>query len=130
MAGTLLRRWRRTAVAALVGWVGAVPSASAEVQELLIFAAASLQDALDAVIAESPGAPAISASYGSSSTLARQIEQGAPVDVYISANPEWMDYLAERDLIRAGTRADLLGNGLVLVAPAASAAALEIAPEF
>ena len=64
------------------------------------------------------------------STLARQIEQGAPVDVYISANPEWVDYLGERALVREGTRADLLGNGLVLVAPAASALALEVAPDF
>jgi molybdate transport system substrate-binding protein len=130
MAASLGRRWRRAAIAALVGSLGAVPAASAEPPELLIFAAASLKDALDAALAEYPGDAAISAAFASSSTLARQIEQGAPVDVYISANPEWMDYLATRDLIRVGTRADLLGNGLVLVAPAASALALEIAPEF
>ena len=70
------------------------------------------------------------ASYASSSTLARQIEQGAPADLFISANPEWMDYLAERGLIRAESRADLLGNGLVLVAPEDSEVSVEIAPGF
>lgn len=130
MAWRQLRSWRGAAAAVALAWTGAIPAAGAGAQELLVFAAASLKDALDAVIAEYPGEAAITASYASSSVLARQIEQGAPADVFISANPEWTDYLAARDLIRADTRADLLGNGLVLVAPAASDVALEIAPGF
>ncbi|MGH6885480.1 MAG: molybdate ABC transporter substrate-binding protein, partial [Geminicoccales bacterium] len=122
----------RGLVAALLGVVLALPSGGAQGQDMLVFAAASLKDALDAVIAEyaaSGGGSAV-ASYASSSTLARQIEQGAPADVFISANLEWMDYLQERDLIRADSRVDLLGNGLVLVAPADSEVTLEIAPGF
>jgi molybdate transport system substrate-binding protein len=76
------------------------------------------------------GSTAVAASYASSSALARQIEQGAPADIFVSANLAWMDYLMERDLIRAGTRTDLLGNGLVLVAPAESEVELTIAPGF
>jgi molybdate transport system substrate-binding protein len=109
---------------------GTTPSARA--QELLVFAAASLNDALNAVIDlhRAKGGGEVTASYASSSTLARQIEQGAPADIYISANPEWMDYLEERDLIRGGSRADLLGNELVLVAPPGIGTTLEIAPGF
>ena len=57
-------------------------------------------------------------SYAASSALARQIEQGAPADVFVSADLAWMDWLEERGLIHAGSRRDLLGNDLVLVAPA------------
>ena len=117
MATGQVRGLRRTVAVAVLGWIGLGSAASAAAQELLVFAAASLKDALDAAVAAYPGDAEIAATYASSSTLARQIEQGAPADVFISANPEWMDYLAERGLIRAGTRADLLGNGLVLVAP-------------
>ena len=130
MASRQARGWRRAAAAVVLAWMGAVPAASAEAQAVLVFAAASLKDALDATIAAFPGAAAITAAYASSSVLARQIEHGAPADVFISANPEWLDYLAQRDLIRADTRADLLGNRLVLVAPAASELALAIAPGF
>ena len=56
-------------------------------------------------------------SYAASSALARQIENGAPADLFISADLDWMDYLAERKLIRADSRVNLLGNRLVLVAP-------------
>src|SRR3546814_7898673 len=69
------------------------------------------------------------ASYESSSILARQIEQGAPADLYISANEKWMDYLAERKLIDPATRVDLLGNTLVLIGPK-GVAPVDIAPGF
>lgn len=69
-------------------------------------------------------------SFASSSTLAKQIEQGAPADVYISANPRWMDYLAEQKLILPGTRSDLLGNRIVLIAPENSDISVGIAPDF
>src|SRR6185312_1440428 len=61
-------------------------------------------------------------SYAASSALARQIEQGAPADVFVSADLDWMDYLQQRGLVDAGTRRNLLGNTLVLVAPVASTA--------
>ncbi len=119
----------RSVVLGLVLWLAAMP---ANAQELLVFGAASLRDALDAVIEvyQAQGGGEVRTSYASSSTLARQIEQGAPADLYISANPQWMDYLEERDLVREGSRADLLGNGLVLVAPQDSGIALEIMPGF
>ena len=131
MAGCLGRgrRWLVSALCGLSLWLAVAPATA---QQLLLFAAASLQDALDAVVEEyqAQGGGEVSASYASSSTLARQIEQGAPADIFISANPEWMDYLEERGLIREGSRADLLGNGLVLVAPRDSGTTVEIAPGF
>jgi molybdate transport system substrate-binding protein len=82
----------------------------------LVFAAASLKNALDEVAAAAPAKPVIS--YGASSALARQIESGAPADVFISADLDWMDYVEKKGLIVAGTRKNLLGNRLVLIAPA------------
>jgi molybdate transport system substrate-binding protein len=67
-------------------------------------------------------------SFAASSVLAKQIEAGAPADVFISADRDWMDYLDERHLLRAGTREDLLGNELVLVAPAGSTVQVTLAP--
>src|SRR5262249_9347070 len=69
-------------------------------------------------------------SYASSPTLAKQIEAAAPADVFISADLDWMDYLAKRNLIKPETRADLLGNRLVLIAPVDSAAKLGIGRNF
>lgn len=125
-----LRRLRRALATAALGCIGVASTASGGAQELLVFAAASLKDGLDAAIVAYPGDAAIVASYASSSTLARQIEQGAPADLFISANPQWMDHLEELGLIRDGTRADLLGNGLVLIAPAGSDLMLVVAPGF
>jgi molybdate transport system substrate-binding protein len=101
-------------------------------ERLTVFAAASLKTALDAVNraceAEVGGRAAIS--YAASSALARQIEQGAPADIFMSADLDWMEYLSGKDLIDAGTRTGLLGNGIVLVAPAESPVSAEIAPNF
>lgn len=92
--------------------------ANATAQTLTVFAAASLKNALDAIVAErKPAGARVSIAYGASSTLARQIENGAPAEVYVSADLEWMDYLAARGLIRADTRRNLIGNALVLIAP-------------
>jgi molybdate transport system substrate-binding protein len=123
------RRWRAAALCGLLLWLVATPATA---QELLLFGAASLRDALDAVIEtyQAHGGGEVRASYASSSTLARQIEQGAPADIFISANPQWMDYLKEQGLVRASSRANLLGNGLVLVAPMDSDITVEIAPGF
>ena len=107
------------------------PAASAQAK-VTVFAAASLAGALDAVSeawqAEAGGEATIS--YAASSALAKQIEEGAPADVFISADLDWMAYLAERDLIRPDTEVELLGNRLALVAPADSEAAAAIAPGF
>lgn len=102
----------------------------ARADQLLVFAAASLKPALDE-IAASPGIASIGEvkiSYAASSQLARQIEAGAPAALFVSADQDWMDYLAERKRIVDGSRGDLLGNALVLIAPKDSAAAIEIRP--
>ncbi len=93
-----------------------------------IFAAASLKPALDDLAARGAlGAPAPRVVYGSSSALSRQIEQGAPADVFISADEDWMDELAKHDEVVADSRTDLLGNALVLVAPASATTAVDLA---
>jgi len=85
-----------------------------------VFAAASLKESMDEAAAAYQKATgvAVTTSYAASSTLARQIEQGAPAEVFFSADLEWMDYLQQRDLVRGADRHNLLGNTLVLVAPA------------
>jgi molybdate transport system substrate-binding protein len=104
-----------------------------EVQpELLVFGAASLSNVLDEISASytRDTGQAVKASYAASSALARQIEAGARADVFLSADVEWMDYMQSHQLIDPATRSDLLGNRLVLVAPAASDVKLQIAPHF
>ena len=95
-------------------------AARAEGTTLYVFAAASLTDALRAAAEayEREADADVRLVFESSSTLARQIENGAPADLYLSANPRWMDYAAERGLIDRDSRRDLLANGLVLIAPA------------
>ncbi|MGA7532567.1 MAG: molybdate ABC transporter substrate-binding protein [Pseudolabrys sp.] len=88
-------------------------------EQITVFAAASLKNALDDVnsaFTKATGIKVVS-SYEASSALARQIEQGAPADAFISADLRWMDYVAERKLINPNTRVNLLGNKLVLIAP-------------
>lgn len=93
---------------------------SARAQELTVFAAASLTDAMKDISAQwgQAGHQPLRMSFASNSTLARQIEEGAPVNVFASADEKWMDYLAQKNLIVPDTRKDLLGNDLVLVVPA------------
>jgi molybdate transport system substrate-binding protein len=97
-----------------------------------VFAAASLKTALDAIAAEWRKETGVQAtiSYAASSTLAKQIDNGAPADLFISADRDWMDYLQERKQVDPESRIDLLGNSLVLIAPADSAARVTIAPGF
>ena len=87
---------------------------------MVVFAAASLKTALDEIAAtwaKDTGKPAPRISYAASSALARQMEQGAPADLFISADLDWMDYAAGKNLIKADTRFNLLGNKIVLIAP-------------
>src|SRR5471032_1895359 len=105
---------------------------AARAQELTVFAAASLTDAMKDVSAQwvKAGHQPLRMSFGSSSTLARQIEQGAPANLFASADEKWMDYLVDKQLIAADTRKDLLGNDLVLVVVADKPQHLTIAPGF
>src|SRR5436305_8356814 len=93
-------------------------SAAAEDKAVIVFAAASMKNALDQVDAAYSAQTGVKviASYAASSALAKQIEQGAPADIFLSADTEWMDWLAARKLIAPATRGDLLGNELVLIA--------------
>ena len=99
---------------------------------LLVFAAASLQGTVDTIARrfEKAGGSPVATSFAASSTLARQIERGAPADVYVSASPKWTDRLEAGRWLRPGTLGDLLGNRLVLVAPAGQAAAVPIHHDF
>lgn len=94
-----------------------------------VLAAASLQESLTAAAEawQAQGHPAPVLSFAASSALARQIESGAPADIFISADQEWMDELAEQRLIRPDTRTDFLGNALALVGPADSDVTIEFA---
>ena len=87
-------------------------------QPIIVFAAASMKNALDEAATEWTKAnkTKVKISYASSSALAKQMENGAPADIFISADLKWMDYVAERKLIKANTRQNLLGNSLVLIA--------------
>lgn len=128
----MIFRSRSMWLAVVVLGLGLSPAFAAErAQEpLLVFAAVSLTDSLQKIsdaYTQSTGV-AVKLSFAASSALARQIESGARVDVFVSADQEWMDYLESRDLIRAGSRSDLLGNRLVLIAPSDSSVAIELAP--
>ena len=129
---------RRTLLLASAGVTAtlllAAPSQPTEAQgsDALVFAPASLKNALDAVNAQwtkETGKKAV-ISYASSSALAKQIEQGAPAQMFISADLDWMDYLAAKSLIKPDTRSNLLGNRIVLIAPKDKAQPVEIKPGF
>jgi molybdate transport system substrate-binding protein len=114
---------------ALAVAASALPAAAAD---LLVFAAASLKDALDDANAayRKDGGGTVIVSYAASPVLAKQIEQGAPADLFISADEDWMDYLAGKNGIKKDSRGDLLGNDIVLVAAAAKAEPVAIEPGF
>jgi molybdate transport system substrate-binding protein len=107
--------------------------ARAQAGGLVIFAAASLKNALDEIAAawtKETGKTAPRISYAASSALAKQMEQGAPADLFISADTDWMDYVDKKDLIKKDTRINLLGNRIVLIAPRDSKVAVDIKPGF
>ena len=134
------RRFQSFALAAITlgsqlpALVFAAPQAhrSSNSPPVTIFAAASMKTALDAVAAawKAETGKTTSIVYASSASLARQIDYGAPADIFISADLTWMDYLDKAKLIQPGTRRNLLGNALVLIESADSGGDFKIAPGF
>jgi molybdate transport system substrate-binding protein len=112
---------KRTAIALFLGLTAALP-AQAQDKTITVYAAASMKDALDEVDAAFTKATRIEVvvSYAASSALAAAIERGVSVDVFGSADLDWMDYLDRKKLLKDGSRTNLLGNRLVLIAPEAS----------
>jgi molybdate transport system substrate-binding protein len=126
---------RRTFIAVLMLSVPAAfaaeqPAATKSAQPLLVFAAASLTDTLQKVSDEftrTSGVP-VKLSFASSSALAKQIESGAAADVFFSADQEWMDYLESKSLLQSGSRSNVLGNRLALIAPSDSTVSIKLGP--
>lgn len=131
-AATMARGGGLAALAAVLLVLLALPTRAQKPKPLLVFAAASLQTALRTVAAgwEAETGRKVAISYAASSTLARQIEQGAPADLFASADLDWMDWAEQRQLIRPETRRTLLGNALVLVTQADTVIDLKIGPGF
>lgn len=121
-----MSRGRR--VAALFAALLLSPLALAD--KVTVFAAASLQEALEEVAKpfEERTGHSVVTSFAGSSALARQIQSGAPADLFISADPDWADYVEQRGLVVAGSRRNLVRNELVLVAPANSKIDMKLVP--
>ena len=126
----LVRRWLLAALGALL--IAAPLPALAQPGPVTVFAAASLKNAFDDVGAayKAKTGHDVRFSYAASSALARQIEAGAPADVFVSADSDWMDYVSQRHLVVDATRRDLLTNHLALIAPADSKLVLRIGKGF
>jgi molybdate transport system substrate-binding protein len=124
------RTWLGLAMASAV-----VPMSVARAQtgDLVIFAAASLKNALDEIATDwskAASKPMPKISYAASSVLAKQLEQAAPADLFISADLDWMDYVEKKDLIKKDTRVNLLGNKIVLIAPKDSKVTVDVKQGF
>ena len=126
------QRLRVACIAALIMALAVPTSAREQRREQLVFAAASLTDVLEEIggAYRAKTQQVIGFSFAASSILARQIEAGAAADVFISADEEWMDYLEGRGVVESGSRVNVAGNDLVLIAAADSTIELRIAPEF
>ncbi len=101
-------------------------------ENITVFAASSLKTALDEIATtwQNQTRDTVTISYESSAKLAKQIEQGAPADLFISASKQWMDYLSDANLIHKGSRKDILGNGLILIAADPAAPSINITQGF
>jgi molybdate transport system substrate-binding protein len=113
------RSWLGLA-AALALLPGIAPLPAHAQNNVVVFAAASLKNALDEIAAtwsKDTGKPAPKISYAASPALAKQMEQGAPADMFISADLDWMNYVADKNLIKPDSRFNLLGNKIVVIAP-------------
>jgi molybdate transport system substrate-binding protein len=129
----MINRRRLYALLSLTLVLSVAGPSLAQPAPLTVFAAASLKNALDeasAVYAKDTATPQARISYAASSVLAKQIEQGAPADVFLSADADWMDDVAKKGLITPASRVDLFTNHLALVAPKDSTATLDIKPGF
>ncbi len=109
---------------------GALAQGSGSAGPVIVFAAASLKNALDGAAAgwQKEAGAAVKISYAASSTLAKQLEEDAPAQIFISADEDWMNYVAGKGLIKPESRSDLLGNKLVLIAPKDRAVSLDLKP--
>jgi molybdate transport system substrate-binding protein len=126
-------RFRYAAAASVLLTIILIASGTPRAERpVTLFAAASTVNAVAAVARafDAAGGGRIRTVFAASSTLARQIAQGAPADLYLSASTAWMDELEGRGVLEPGTRVDLLGNALVLIAPKRSPIEIEIAPGF
>jgi molybdate transport system substrate-binding protein len=112
--------------------IGLLLSPLAHADQITVYAAASLKESIDEIARqmETETKDKVIISYGASSALAKQIENGAPADVFISADLDWMDYLADRKLINLSSRTNLVSNRLVLIAPANAKPSLKISANF
>jgi molybdate transport system substrate-binding protein len=126
------RFWIVLLVAAAAALTTPIGRASAQGKDTLVFAAASLKNALDEIAAQwrRETGKKVAISYAASNNLIKQIEQGAPADIFFSADLDWMDYGQQKNLIKPDTRTNLLGNRIVLIAPKDSAAKIDIRPGF
>ena len=126
------RRHRAARKAAVALSLALAVPAIAQAERITVFAAASMTNAMAEIEERFEAATGhdVVVSLAGSSALARQIQQGAPADIFISANPGWMDRLEADGLIEDGTRFDLLNNSIVLIAAGADAAPVEIGPEI
>lgn len=106
------------------------PQAATAKDTVIVFAAASMKNALDKLSAEwqEKTGHAVKVSYAASSTLAKQLEQDAPAGIFISADLDWMNYVTKKNLIKPDSRSDLLGNRLVLVGPKDSKVSIDLKP--
>ena len=130
-AGLIVGAFARMLVAGLIfAAMAPIGGTSAQAKDVVVFAAASLKNALDdagAAWMRDTGRRLV-VSYAASNALAKQIEAGAPADLFFSADLDWMDYLASKSLIRSESRIGLLGNSLVLVAPKGSTIQVALEP--
>lgn len=119
-------------LAVMMIWAGFDAVEAQASEKVLVFAAASTTNAVEDIgqLFSQKSKHAFVPSFASSSTLAKQIEAGAPANVYISANPKWMAFLDDKGLIEKGTRSDLLSNRIVFIAPAPSDLKIDIRPGF
>jgi molybdate transport system substrate-binding protein len=127
---TTRRHWLSLLVVAVLALCAPAGTAAAQSKDPLVFAAASLKNALDDVAGQwqrQSGRKAVIA-YAASNALIKQIEAGAPADILISADLDWMDYGQQKNLIRPETRVNLLGNRLVLIAAKDSTLAIDVRP--
>jgi molybdate transport system substrate-binding protein len=123
-----MRKFIAALLAAGLLFSSGIATAAQESRPLVVFAAASLTDAMTEIataFTKETGIP-IKPSFAASSALAKQIESGAPADVFFPADEEWMDYLEKKEMLAPGTRHDVLANRLVLIAPADSTARVKI----